>query len=602
MSHIIRKLKVGSQNNPSVKTYASENFDALPEFEFEWNSPQTSTDNSNQKDVTNDYSDLNTIPENLFSSLYNESADIAVLHASELPYPLSTRLRVVALFESSEQPDTLLSLEYLLMEDLPVERDPLDGYLAIVALAERTDLRTIFESRDIRRHFGKVTLVGFGPGNSDLLTLGGDKALAIADIIFHDDLLDQSFPDKYSAEKFYVGKRKDCHSFRQERINRLLFNAAKSGKCVVRLKGGDPMVFAHGGEELEFLHRNFVEVNVIPGVSAGIAVAAYTKIPLTHRGISSSVAFVSGHSESVQIPETDTLVCFMGGFNVRLIAQKAIAQGKRPDTPVMLVHNISLPDQKEFFSTLEELVKSNEKFPTPIIIVIGKVVALRNNSELEVLKPVFLVTGTSAEKYNKLGTVIHQPLIEVNRIEPYNELKNYFNQLDQFDWIFFTSRYTVQFFFEFLNHYGKDSRSLAHLKIASMGAITTQALKKQGIFPDLQPEKESSEGLIRDIELKEIRAGHVLIPRSNLGLPVLPENLNRLGWVVTRPVFYENKYPENLKRLDLTKVQTIVFPAPSCVTNFVRLYGELPGDKKYIFRGKETQKRFLELNHSLPNS
>ena len=600
MPHIIRKLKVTCQNDPLTIRYAAETFEAFPELEFEWNSPGTIL-GSDQKDIPNLHDYSIHICENLFGSLYNEAADIAVLHAAKLPFPLPSDLAVVALFESGDQPAAVLSQDYIRIEELPDEKDPLHGYLALVALADSLDLKTVFESRDVRRHFGKVTLVGFGPGNSDLLTLGGDKALAKADIIFHDDLLDQSFPDKYSAEKFYVGKRKDCHSFRQERINRLLFNAARSGKCVVRLKGGDPMVFAHGGEELEFLHRNFVEVNVIPGVSAGIAVAAYTKIPLTHRGISSSVAFVSGHSDSVQIPKTDTLVCFMGGFNVRMIARKAMEQGKRADTPVMLVHNISLPDQKEFFSTLEELAISDEKYPTPIIIVIGKVVALRNNSELEVLKPVFLVTGTSAEKYNKLGTVIHQPLIEVNRIDPNDELENYFSQLDQFDWIFFTSRYTVQFFFEFLNHYGKDSRSLARLKIASMGGLTTQALTKYGIIPDLQPEEESSEGLIRDIELKNIQSGHVLIPRSNLGLPILPENLKRLGWKVTRPVFYQNKYPENLKRLDLNKIQTIVFPAPSCVTNFVRLYGQLPPDKKYIFRGKETEKRFLELTSNSSN-
>ena len=131
-----------------------------------------------------------------------------------------------------------------------------------------------------------------------------------------------------------------------------------------------------------------------------------------------------------------------------------------------------------------------------------------------------------------------------------------------------------------------------------MGNITTRALNKRGIIPDLEPDEESSEGLINYIERNKIPSGNVLIPRSNLGLPILPENLNRLGWSVTRPVFYENKYPDNLKRLDLTKVQTIVFPAPSCVTNFVRLYGSIPWDKEFIFRGKETKKRFLEINQS----
>ena len=591
MSNLVGKIKVICESNPSALKKAAECFAQIPDLDYDLIQLE---DKSEHLQAIQSGDPL-TLAGSLFQFLTDGRAEIAILPASDLPFPMPQGLNVLAILDSDIPKDFSLNPEYINLEQLPEETDPLEGYMALVAMEDKPELYRLCETTDIRHNFGKVTLVGFGPGNPDLLTLGGDKALTKADIIFHDDLLDQEFCDKYAGEKFYVGKRKDCHSFRQDRINRLLFNAAKAGKCVVRLKGGDPMVFAHGGEELEYLHHNFVQVDVIPGVSAGIAVAAYTQIPLTHRGISSSVAFVSGHSDSVQIPQTDTLVCFMGGYNMQMIARKAIASGKRGDTPVMLVHNISLPDQKEFFSTLEELSVGHEKYPTPIIIVIGKVVALRNNSELEVLKPVFLVTGTSTEKYNKLGTVIHQPLIEINRIEPNPELEQHLHHLEHFDWIFFTSRYTVQFFFEFLNYYGKDCRSLAHLKIASMGKLTTQALKKYGILPDLEPADESSDGLIKEIETREIPAGHVLIPRSNLGLEVLPENLGRLGWKVTRPSFYENKFPDNLKKLDLTNVQTIVFPAPSCVTNFVRLYGELPDDKKFIFRGKETEKRFLDL-------
>ncbi len=590
-----RNFKIITQNNPYLLKQAKVSLEQFPALRFEFTTHRSSS--HIQKQLLSD----RFSPEiaKLLNSVCNGEADILILSAPELPFPLPVDFEVIALFDLQGSSEYVIDPEFINLDQVPFETDPLAGNLAVIALSDQHDLKQLLAPGDIRKQYGSVTLVGFGPGNADLLTLGGDKALAKADIIFHDDLLDQNFCDKYSGEKVYVGKRKDCHSFRQDRINRLLFDAAKAGKCVVRLKGGDPMVFAHGGEELEYLHRNFVEVSVLPGVSAGIAVAAYTKIPLTHRGISSSVAFVSGHSDSVQIPHTDTLVVFMGGCNMQSIAKKAIAQGKRSDTPVMLVHNISLPSQQEFYSTLEELTHTEVKYPTPIIIVIGKVVALRNNSEIEVLKPVFLVTGTSAEKYTKLGTVVHQPLIEVNRIAPYPELESYFSHLDQFDWIFFTSRYTVQFFFEFLNHYGKDSRSLSHLKIASMGKLTSQALRKYGIVPDLQPHDESSEGLIKDLEVKGIASGKVLIPRSNLGLPILPENLTRLGWTVTRPVFYENRYPDNLKVLDLSAIQTIVFPAPSCVTNFVRLYGELPNDKKFIFRGRETEKRFLELSQDL---
>ena len=480
-------------------------------------------------------------------------------------------------------------------EKLLFKTHPLQGNLAIVARSDRPDLQTHFAETDIRQTYGKVTLVGFGPGNPDLLTLGGDKALAQADIIFHDDLLDKKFLEKYRGEKVYVGKRKDRHSFKQGNINRLLLDAARAGKQVVRLKGGDPMVFAHGGEEIEYLQSNFVEVTVIPGVSSGIAVSALTKVPLTHRGIASSVAFVSGHSGSVQVPQADTLVYYMAGSNIRLIAQKAIAQGKNPNTPVMLTYNVSMPDQQEFFSTLEELAVSESKYPTPVLIVIGDVVSLRNNAEQAVRKPLILVTGTQKEHYDQIGKVIHQPLIQIEKIENNTELIKELDRLIEYDWLFFTSRYAVNFFFEELEKSGKDSRNLAGLKIASVGNVTSEALKQHGILPDLQATEESSDGLLNDIEKKKIPSAKVLIPRSDIGLPVLPEGLKKLGLEVTLVGIYQNTFPENLQRLDLTNVQIIVFSSPSCVSNFLKLYGSFPAGNQFIFRGKETEKRYYQL-------
>jgi len=490
---------------------------------------------------------------------------------------------------------TRLGLSNRAAEVLPFKTHPLQGNLAIVARHDRPELKTLFSSKDIRRKYGKVSLVGFGPGNPDLLTIGGEKALQKADILFYDDLLDEKYLEKFKAERVYVGKRKGKHSFEQESINRLILDAAKNGKQVVRLKGGDPMVFAHGGEEVEYLQRHFVEVKVIPGISSGIAVSSLTKIPLTHRGISSSVAFISGHSNSVSIPQADTLVYYMGGSNIRQIALKAIAEGRNPKTPVLLAYNVSMPDQQDFFSTLENLSQKDENFPTPVIMVIGDVVFLRDHSAAEVVKPSILVTGTDAEPFQKEGNVIHQPLIQIEEIKDNPLLKTALLHLNQFDWIFFTSGHTVHLFFKALNNMENDSRALATLKIASIGQATSGALKQYGIVPDLQAGRESSEGLIKDIEIKEITSGKVLIPRSDLGLPVLPLGLSELGWEVTTLSMYRNTYPDGLQPLDLSKIQVIAFSSPSCVTNFVRLYGAIPKDKKFILRGNETKKRFLEL-------
>ncbi|MCK9412738.1 MAG: uroporphyrinogen-III C-methyltransferase [Prolixibacteraceae bacterium] len=310
--------------------------------------------------------------------------------------------------------------------------------------------------RHKRNQAGKVTLVGFGPGNPDLLTLGGERALAQSDIIFHDDLLDIDYLKKYRAEKVYVGKRKGNHHVEQNEINRLLLNAAKAGKKVVRLKGGDPMIFAHGGEEVEYLEHNLIPVEVIPGVSAGVAVSSLLKVPLTHRGISSSVAFISGHSKNVCLPDADTLVVYMGGSNIRAIARKAIAQGRNQDTPVMLVQNLSLPGQQEFFFTLGELALNEQNFPTPIIIVIGEVVSFRNRTVTALSKNILRVSRSA-----------------ITHFSDHLKEKSFERQI-------FTHQHIMNSLVEAEELSGRDSRPLVTSKLTAAGKKTKEALKEYG--------------------------------------------------------------------------------------------------------------------------
>jgi len=227
---------------------------------------------------------------------------------------------------------------------------------------------------------GQVWLVGFGPGDPDLLTVKGLKLLKSANIIFYDDLTNKEFLLKFKAEKVYVGKRKGQHSHEQDEINRLLYEAALAGKKVVRLKGGDPMLFAHGGEEIEYLRSRFIKVDVVPGVTAALAAAAFANIPLTHRGISSSVTFSTGHSKTdINVPRSGTLVYYMGASNLHKIAEEVIAKGWNVETPVLLVYNASAPDQKEYYTTLQEVTDFPQSYKTPLIIIIGDVVKLRQN-------------------------------------------------------------------------------------------------------------------------------------------------------------------------------------------------------------------------------
>jgi uroporphyrinogen III methyltransferase / synthase len=514
--------------------------------------------------------------EELDAALLSGKGDIAIYAAQDLPYPLAIGLEIIALISGSNR----------LYNDIP---DSLDGLLVVVSTADKVDLKEAFASHDIRKKYGKVTLVGFGPGNPDLLTVGGEKALAQADVIFYDDLLDKEYLQKYSAELINVGKRRGKHSAEQFLINRLIVEEARKGRNVVRLKGGDPMVFAHGGEEVEYIKTNFVEVSVIPGITTALALASLTQVPLTHRGISSSVAFVSGHAAQIQLPNADTVVCYMAGYNIPQIAAKAIENGRDPQTPVLLVSNVSQLDQQEFFYTLESLSVETKTLPTPIISVIGEVVNLRLKSEKELTKPLYLYTGNEYTGKKINAKIINQPLFEVTELEDKTDVFAELNQLHSYDWIIFTSRYAVKYFFETLREQGKDTRSLCRLKIASVGASTTKALNVRGVFPDLEPAEDSSYGIVESFGKLTGAKGRILIPRSEKALPIIPDGLTAQGWEVKSLIAYRNRMPENLKPLDLTQFAGVIFASPSCVDNFVKLYGELPVDKEFITMGRVTE-------------
>lgn len=480
-----------------------------------------------------------------------------------------------------------LGLTHRIAEVLPFRTHPLQGCLAVVG-KKRNQLSSEvdFTSVDARTRYGHVSITGFGPGNPDLLTRRATRALELADCIFYDDLLDARELHRYTADKVYVGKRKDQHSHSQEEINRLMMDAARAGRRVVRLKGGDPMVFAHGGEEALALAQCYIPYEIIPGISTALAVASLTGIPLTHRGLASSVAFVTGHSSGLKLPDTDTVVIYMGAANLRPIAANALAQGRDPETPVLLAAHVSRDNEQRFFSTLKELASEEKSYPTPLIVVVGKVASLGAVLPAK-SRPTLLVTGTHPGDYDRLGKVIHQPLIELKALHtpPLREL------LPDHDWLIFTSRNSVDFFFQALLKEEKtDIRSLARLRIVSVGRITSSALLRYGLKPDLQATDESSEGILK--LLQPLPAARAFIPRSAIGLPTLPEGLRNAGWKVSEIPLYTNSLPEATKPIDLAGIDTIVLTSPSCVSNFKQVYGQLPADKEYLLRGRETENRF----------
>jgi uroporphyrin-III C-methyltransferase/precorrin-2 dehydrogenase/sirohydrochlorin ferrochelatase len=241
---------------------------------------------------------------------------------------------------------------------------------------------------------GRVALVGAGPGDPDLLTVKAVRLISSADIVFVDRLVGKGVMDLIapSAEVVHVGKSKGEHSIPQDEINRRMIHAAKAGKRVVRLKGGDPFIFGRGGEEMEALRAAGVAVDVAPGISAALGVAASAQIPLTHRDMAQAVTFVTGHAALGREPDLDwpalarpnqTVVVFMGVGTADVIAARLIAAGRSPATPVAVVENGTRPNEVRAYGRLgdvSELIQSRG-IAGPALLVIGEVVALAQREE-----------------------------------------------------------------------------------------------------------------------------------------------------------------------------------------------------------------------------
>jgi uroporphyrin-III C-methyltransferase len=231
--------------------------------------------------------------------------------------------------------------------------------------------------------FGKVYLIGAGPGAQDLITLRGARLLAQADVVLHDALVTEEMLELCpQAEKISVGKRSGQRSTAQHAINAQLVDNAGRHKLVVRLKGGDPMLFGRADEELRALEEAGIEVEVVPGITTAVAAAAATKQPLTKRGVARSVAFFTSstapeHPADVDMPDSDTLVQYMGGREAIITAQRLLDQGRLGETPVVVIENVSRPDQRIGRITLAELAHGLPAAHGPVLVMLGNAMAPR---------------------------------------------------------------------------------------------------------------------------------------------------------------------------------------------------------------------------------
>lgn len=535
-----------------------------------------------------------------------------------------------------------LGMEDEIAEVLPFPTHPLQGFLAITA-KKGSDLKQAFASKSILDKQGSVSLVGFGPGDPDLLTIKAAKAIDAADIIFYDDLIDDSYLADKKAEKIYVGKRAGYHHKEQADINRLLLDAAREGKNVVRLKGGAPMIFAHGSEEIEYLESNLIKVNVIPGITTASALAASQKISLTHRDFSSSVALVSGHTPQPVTPDAETLVYYMGAKQLQTIATQLIdKEGWAFNTPVLLTYNVSRPDEQTFETTLWNLRNGEmQNLPTPLIALIGNVAGLKHHQASDI-KPT-LYTGTLPAIEKRKADYTYTPLIEISYHPSYftkiledNYCKQYdgkcFTKYCEWDesqalYYIFTSQYGVEATLEDYDLIFKEQEK--HVFI-SIGDTTTEALHKAGVKNVIQVEQDNRYGVIEwfkkekerldaarpqyehsfelfekmdldnyDHELADFVYRYenrlVFYPHSSLSPEDIPLALQELGFDVLSAIVYNNELPKNPRRVNLNHFKRIVFTSPSTIDNFIKLYGKLPENTEFITRGPITQAHLEEV-------
>jgi uroporphyrin-III C-methyltransferase len=232
---------------------------------------------------------------------------------------------------------------------------------------------------------GKVYLIGAGPGAQDLITLRGARLLAAADVVLHDALVTPEMLELCpQAEKIAVGKRCGQLSTAQQFINKQLVDNARKHAIVVRLKGGDPMLFGRADEELRALEEAGIDVEVVPGITTALAAAAATRQPLTKRGVSRSVAFFTSSTAPeldglVTTPNTDTLVQYMGGREAIATAQALLAQGRAGTMPVVVIENVSRPDQRVLRLTLADLARGLDAAHGPVLVMIGNALEMRTH-------------------------------------------------------------------------------------------------------------------------------------------------------------------------------------------------------------------------------
>lgn len=454
---------------------------------------------------------------------------------------------------------------------------------------------------------GTVYLVGGGPGDPGLLTLRAAELLRCAEVLVYDALVGERVLELCAAgaERIYVGKRAGEPSASQRSISERLVQLASRHRVVVRLKGGDPFVFGRGGEEALALAEAGVPFEVVPGLTAGIAAPAYAGIPVTHRGVASSVVFVTGH-EDPEKAGTDvdwdhlargvgTVVFYMGVARMRANFERLTAAGRNPDTPAAVIEWGTHERQRTVSGTMASLpaLAAEAGIGAPALVVVGEVVALRERLSWWERRPLsglrVLVTRARAQasalgsRLASLGAeVVEFPTIRITTPSDPQPLREAARSPERFQWIVFTSANGVARFWDALQAESRDARNLARARICAVGPATVLALRERGIRADLAPEEFVAEAVLRAMEPEVLPGQEVLLPRAEVARSILPDGLRALGARVYEVAAYrtvadDTRSPRLRDELRRGDVDVVTFTASSTARNFVELLGSEMG-------------------------
>ena len=449
---------------------------------------------------------------------------------------------------------------------------------------------------------GKVYIVGAGPGSADLITVGGLRAIKKADTLICDSLLPRTFFEElgvFVGNKHIIWLQDESGHKEQSEINQLMADSARQGKTVVRLKTGDPHIFGRAMEELAFLLENDISCEVIPGLTVATAAGALLDLPLTQRQQSSSFAVVTARCAGGKInesfPKADSLVIFMAVSVIEEVVNKLIKDGWPEDTPVVVAERVSMAWQNQVESKIGNIASLAHQadIHSPAILIVGKAA---DKKELPQSRPRILFTGLDPANFRTMGTIIHWPAVKVVRIEEeYKKFPGIIEQLraNHFGYIIFTSKTSVQLFFEALKTSGFDSRVLYLTKIVACGQGTAMMLEENGIIADFIPAGMGSQAIIEITESQD--KANVLLVQSATATEALAKSLaEKLGQIERLCLHCVQPHQELGRKLP--EHDAIYFTCPSGVRAYWEKYGQQAFKKEVWCIGDVTAKQINEFN------